>query len=191
MLTWLLVPACIFAAEMTVVTISTLRIIFLGQGKKGVAALLGMVEICIWLFAIGKVMQNLNDPACFVAFAAGFTCGNYVGVLIEQKLALGRQLVRIITPRDPTELVAALKAAHYGVTCVQGQGATGPVQILMTLIERRQLASVVAIVTAFDPKAFYSVDSVQAANAGIFPATPSRFPAMFRWAPSVKPTQPV
>src|SRR4051812_34025437 len=95
----------IFLAEMCVVTLSTIRIIVVSRGKKGVAAALGFFEVTIWLFAIKEVMRNLEDPSCALAFAGGFTLGSYLGVLIDQKLALGSVVVRAVTPRDPGELV--------------------------------------------------------------------------------------
>ncbi len=82
-----LLPLLIFVAEVCVVTISTVRIIFLSQRQKVLAMVIGIFEVSIWLFAIGKVMQNLSDPFCSIAFATGFAIGNYLGVVIEQKLA--------------------------------------------------------------------------------------------------------
>jgi uncharacterized protein YebE (UPF0316 family) len=167
-------PLLIFVAEMCVVTISTVRIISLSRGMKYTAALLGLVEIVVWLFAIGQVMQNLNSLGCSLAFAVGFSLGNYLGVLIDQKLALGFLVVRVITARDPAQLVAGLKAAGYGVTRVDGRGGTGPVCIVLTVIARREFDNVIALLQRFDPNIFYSVDSLQTAAAGVFPLTRGR-----------------
>jgi uncharacterized protein YebE (UPF0316 family) len=168
------VPLLIFAAEVCVVTISTLRIIAIARGQTLIAPLLGFFEITIWLFAIGQTMQNLKDPACFLAFALGFTLGNFMGLRIEKLLALGTVVIRVITHRDATDLIAALRSASYGVTCVDAQGATGAVQIVMTVVKRKQLAGVVALIESHHPQVFYAVDEVQAAAAGIFPAMAKR-----------------
>jgi uncharacterized protein YebE (UPF0316 family) len=173
-------PLLIFVAEMCVVTISTVRIIFLSRGSKYAAALLGFFEVTIWLFAIGQVMQNLNDFSCSFAFAAGFTIGNYLGVLIDQKLALGCLVVRVITSHDPADLVEGLTLAGFGVTSVDGRGATGPVRIVLTVIPRRAQGAVVALLRQFDPQIFYSVDSLQTAAAGVFPLTRSRSSSTMR-----------
>jgi len=101
----LLLPLSIFVAEMTVVAISTMRIIFIGRGLKTMAAGLGFFEVTIWLFAIGQVMSNLDSPLCFAAFAGGFVAGNYLGMSLEQRLAIGSVLVRVITGRDSRRLV--------------------------------------------------------------------------------------
>ena len=162
-------PVFIFFAELCVVTISTLRTIFVARGMKFLAPLLGFFEVSIWLFAIGQVMRNLSDVTCSAAFAGGFTLGNFLGVLIEGKLAMGNAVVRIITPKDAGGLIDALRAAGYGVTAVDARGATGPVQIVLTVVPRRDLGRVVALAKGFDPKVFYSVDELKEAAEGVAP----------------------
>lgn len=161
----------IFVAEMCVVTLGTLRIIFVARGMKLLATGLGFFEVSVWLFAIGQIMQNLSDLSCYAAFAGGFSVGNFCGILIEKKLAIGTQVVRTITHKDAGQLLDGLKAAGYGVTLVEGQGAVGPVQIVFTVIKRKQLPDVLAIIKRFDSRAFYSIDDVQAASAGVFPVS--------------------
>src|SRR5438309_5479251 len=124
-------PVLVFFAELCVVTLSTIRIIFLARGLKVPASILGFFEVSIWLFAIGQVMQNLSNWGCSLGFATGFTAGNFLGVVIEKRLAIGTVVVRIITHKDVAELVSGLRAAGYGVTSVDGLGATGPVKVLL------------------------------------------------------------
>lgn len=164
-----LLPLLIFVAEMCVVTISTVRIIAIARSMKVLAAGLGFFEITIWLFAIGQVMSNLNNPACYAAFAGGFVLGNYLGILIEGKLALGSVIVRVITRRDATDLTDALRRAGYGVTSVGAQGVTGPVQIVISVVRRKKLGDVLRHVKCFDPNAFYSVDDLQSCAESVYP----------------------
>jgi uncharacterized protein YebE (UPF0316 family) len=133
---WLL-PVLVFVAEMLVVTFGTLRIIFVARGCKLLAPALGFFEVIIWLFAIGQVMTNLTNGWCFLAFAVGFTVGNYLGILIEKKLALGLVQVRIITPEPADDLLNALRDSQFGVTCLKGEGASGPVNVLVTVVRRK------------------------------------------------------
>jgi uncharacterized protein YebE (UPF0316 family) len=162
-------PILVFFAELCVVTLSTLRIIFLSRGRKFLAPALGFFEITIWLFAIGKVMQNLQDMGCFMGFAGGFTFGNFFGVLIEKWLALGTVVVRTVTNKDAGDLVASLRMARYGVTQVDAEGTQGPVKLVFTVVPRRELDSVTAIIRSFDQAAFYSVDEIQETASGVFP----------------------
>lgn len=169
---WL--PVFIFLAETLVVTLNTLRTIAVSRGMKKVAPILGFFEVTIWLFAIGEVMRNLADVRCSLAFAGGFTLGNYCGILLEQALALGSVVVRTITPKDPSPLVAQLRAANYGVTCLDGQGARGSVQVIFTIVPRREIGNVLAILKRFDETVFYTIDALQSAAAGVTPSPRSR-----------------
>jgi uncharacterized protein YebE (UPF0316 family) len=162
-------PVVIFAAEACVVTVSTMRTIFVARGMRVLAPVLGLVEVTTWLFAIGQVMQHLSDWTCSAAFAGGFTLGNYLGILLEGKLAMGSVVVRIITCRPADELVDDLRAAGYGVTCLDGQGSRGPVQVVLSVIRRKDLDRVLARARRFDPKIFYSVDDLHAAGQGVRP----------------------
>ncbi len=159
-------PVFIFLAEMCVVTISTMRTIFVARGKKVLAPLLGFFEVSIWLFAIGQVMQNLSDWSCSASFAGGFTLGNFLGILLEEKLAMGNAVVRIITHKDADRLVEGLRLAGFGVTLVDGRGSFGPVRIVLCIVRRKALERVLALAKSFDPKVFYSVDDLQSAAEG-------------------------
>jgi uncharacterized protein YebE (UPF0316 family) len=163
-------PLLVFFAEMGVVTLSTIRTIFITRGWKALASLLGFFEVSIWLFAISQVMQNLTNPGCSLAFAGGFSLGNFLGILIEKKLALGNVFVQVTTENNASDLIESLRSANYGVTSLDARGASGPVQVVFTVIERRELQNVVSIVKGFDPKVFYSVNDLQTVEEGIFPA---------------------
>jgi uncharacterized protein YebE (UPF0316 family) len=165
-----LLPLLVFVAEVCVVTLCTVRIIFVSRGHKVLASILGFFEVTIWLFAIGQIMENLSDVGCYLAFAGGFTLGNYLGIIIERKLAIGTVVVRTITPRKATDLIERLRYAGYGVTSIGAHGATGPVTIIFTVIKRKELTKVAAHIRAFDSQAFYSVDEIKETTAGIFPA---------------------
>jgi uncharacterized protein YebE (UPF0316 family) len=179
----------IFVAEVCVVTLSTMRIIFLSRGRRFLAPILGFFEIVIWLFAIGQIMRNLNSISCYLAFAGGFTMGNFLGVLLERVLALGMVVIHIITGKDSDALVARLQEAGFGVTTLNGHGSTGAVKMVFTILPRRQLPLVKAIIKEIDLKMFYSIDDIQSASEGIFPRSSSRsrfipagLPRLFRAA---------
>jgi uncharacterized protein YebE (UPF0316 family) len=182
-------PLTVFVAELCVVTLCTLRIIFIARGKRALAPLVGFVEITIWLFAIGQVMQHLSDLGCFLGFAGGFTLGNYLGMLTERWLALGTVAVRAVTHKDPTDLLRELQAARYRVTSLDAEGTRGPVKVVFTVVPRRALAGVLVILRAFDPQVFYSVDDIQEAGPTTVPERkrlrgllPSMFPLARRAA---------
>lgn len=167
--TWLILPLLILIARVCDVTIGTIRIIFVSKGKKSLASLLGFFEVLIWLLAIGQIMKNLNNPACYIGYACGFALGNYIGITVEEKLAMGTLVVRIFTSDDAGNLIISLKEAGFGVTTVAGQGSFGPVQVIHTFIKRCDLPDVARMIKDFNPKAFYCIEEVKSVNAGIFP----------------------
>lgn len=169
--TWVILPVMIFCARVVDVSFGTLRIVYISKGRRFIAPLLGFIEILIWLLAIGQIFKNLNNVACYIAYAGGFATGNYVGIWIENKLALGTQVLRIITSRDATELITNLKSRGYGITLVDAEGAKGPVKIIFTIIKRKNFPEVVNLIHTYNPKSFYSVEDVRLAKEGIFPSS--------------------
>ncbi len=166
---WFILPLLIFVARIADVSIGTIRVIFISRGLKYLAPVVGFFEILIWLLAIGQIMKNLSNPACYIAYAGGFAMGNFVGIWIAEKLSLGVVLIRVITKKDASELVEYLKSAGYGVTCVDGHGSDGQVQVVFTIVLRREVKSVVDLIKNFNPNAFYSIEEVRFVEKGVFP----------------------
>jgi len=175
MFAWFILPLLIFIARVIDVTFGTIRIIFVSKGEKFLAPIFGFIEIMIWLFAIGQVMQNLTNIYYYIAYAGGFAMGNFVGIIIEDKLAIGKLVIRIITKKDAGDLIEALKSKNYGITIVDAHGATGNVKIIFTVIKRKDVDDVVGMIKLFNPKAFFSIEEVRAANEGVFPLHKHRF----------------
>jgi uncharacterized protein YebE (UPF0316 family) len=167
--TWLVLPLLIFMARVFDVSLGTIRIIFVSRGTKYLAPLVGFFELLIWLLAIGQIMRNLSNIACYVAYAGGFATGTYVGMYLEEKLAMGVLLVRIITGKDASELISFLISASFGVTSVDAHGVTGHVNVIYTMINRGDLQRVVGIIRRFNPKAFYSTEDIRSVSKEIFP----------------------
>lgn len=163
----LLILPAIFFARIIDVSVGTLRIIFLTRGMKYLAALLGFAEALIWIIAIGQIMNNVNNWMAYVTFAAGFACGNIVGIWLEEKIALGTLIVRIITRHEAEDLVKALRSAGYGVTNIDAQGEAGPVMAIFTIVKRKKLKNVISLIRQFNPKAFYTVEDVRFAHSAI------------------------
>ena len=166
---WVILPIIIFLARVCDVTLGTIRIIFTSRGKRNLAPLLGFVEVLIWIVVIGQLVQNLGSITSYLGYAAGFAVGNFVGMYIEDHLALGMLIVRAIVPGGGDELMKTLRTAGYGVTGVNGEGANGPVKLVYTIVKRRNLKDVVNLIHATHPKAFLSVEDVRSTAEGIFP----------------------
>jgi uncharacterized protein YebE (UPF0316 family) len=172
---WVILPLLIFSARICDVSLGTIRVIFISKGIKYLAPAIGFFEVIIWLLAIGQVMNNLTNVASYIAYGGGFAMGTFIGMLIEEKISLGLTSVRIITKEDPSQLVDCLRSRNYGVTIVDGEGATGQVKMVFSIIRRQDLSDVVDIIKKFNPGAFYSVEDVKSVTEGVFPDGRSRF----------------
>lgn len=149
----------IFTLRLIDVALATLRIVFLSKGRKGTAAALAMVEGVIWVVAITRVISaGFDDPERIVAFAAGFAAGTYVGALVEQRLALGQSLVRIVAPVDTPQVAAALREQGFGATVFNGDGFEGEVRLTFTVVPRKRVKEVTSLVHDLNPNAFVTVE---------------------------------
>ena len=167
--TWVLIPALIFFARVADVTIGTIRIVFISRGLKFLAPLLGFFEILIWLLAMTKVFQNLDNWFYFIIYSAGFAIGNFVGLLIEEKLALGYINLRIITQKSGQELAYKLSEQGFGVTWIDAYGARGEVNVIYCVIKRTDFKKASNLIMQYNPRAFFTIEDIRSANQGVFP----------------------
>ncbi len=165
---WLVLPLLIAIARIMDVTIGTIRLIFVSRGLKNVAPLLGFLEVTIWLLAIGQIMQQLDNFMSYIGYGAGFATGNYIGILIVEKMSLGNVVIRIIPKKDNLELISHLREANYGVTTIDAEGKTGAVKILFSIVKKKDLKEALEIINTYNPNAFYTIEEVQKVNEGHF-----------------------
>jgi len=164
---WLL-PVIIFFGRICDVTLGTLRIIFVSKGEKKKAPIVGFFEVFIWVVVISQVFSHANDIVTYIAYAAGYATGNYVGILVENKIAFGYQLFRVYTKKNGHELALMLNKNGFGSTYIRGEGAISEVGIIETVVSRKGEKRVAAIINEFDPDAFYLVEDIRSKQKGIF-----------------------
>ena len=155
----------VVVARICDVSMGTLRVAFIARGRKYLAAACGFVEVFIWICVVSRVLSGEREIPIYVAYATGFACGTLVGMFIEEHLAVGWSLVRVITAKPVGELVRQLSAAGFGVTLQDAMGARGPVQVIVTLMPRKRVDEIQDILHAFDPAAFYTIEDVRQARA--------------------------
>ncbi len=114
-------------------------------------------------------MTNLNNIPCSLAYAAGFATGNFVGIILEEKISIGMVMIRITCKHDTTQLIDSLRAENYGVTTYDGQGNTGPVKIITAIIRRKDLPKIIQHIHSIHPHAFYSIEDVKSVAEAQFP----------------------
>lgn len=94
----------------------------------------------------------------------------YVGMLIEDRLAIGTLIVRAIVPVGGEEVMRRLHDAGFGVTGVEGKGATGPVKLVHAVVKRKHIREVMDIIHNMHPKAFITVEDARSSLDGVFPS---------------------
>ncbi len=167
-LPWVL-PFIIFFARITDVTIGTLRIVFITRGKRLIATLLGFSEVFVWLLIVSQVISNMDNVFNFLAYAGGYACGNYVGVYVENKLAIGNLLVRIITRKPAKQLINYFMLNKMHFTNIPAEGNTGAVNVLFTVIKRRNLNEILKQIKTYNPHAVYTIEDVRDVSERAFP----------------------
>jgi uncharacterized protein YebE (UPF0316 family) len=165
MLTVVLTCLVIIVARIADVSLGTIRTIFVVQGRRKLAFILGFFEILIWVTIVSSVIRQIHEqPVYAVAYAFGFALGNFVGVTIERRLALGRQVVRIIT-REGYALAHAFRETGLRVTQFDGMGRDGPVHEVFIEAGRHATNKIIAQAREVDPKCYFMVDDVRRASS--------------------------
>ena len=158
---WLL-ALLIVLARVADVSIGTVRTISLFRGQRLLASVLGFFEVLIWLVAAAQVFQNLDRWYLAVAYAGGFGLGNYVGCWVEGKLAVGHELVRIVSMDPGVHIGRALEEQGYEVIELQGRnGTAAKADVVLAVESRRRVPSLLRAVRETDPGAVWTISDVR------------------------------
>jgi uncharacterized protein YebE (UPF0316 family) len=176
------VPLLIFLSRIVDVSCGTLRTILVVQGLRWQPALLGFFEVVVWTLAISGVIRYLEHPLAIVCYAGGYATGVAVGTTIENFVALGYRVVRIISNDLGRGVTAALRDRGWAVTRLDGEGKSGPVEISFLVIRRRDLQRLLGEVSTLDPEAFVTVERAERPRGGAYFSTPRRRGAWLRGA---------
>lgn len=151
----LLWSLAVFFGRIADVSLGTIRINFIIRHKKVFAALVGFVEVTIFIFVISRVIKNLDGNLYGVlAYGAGFAIGTIVGMFISEKLTKDMVSVNIISKDRSKEIEAKLRADGYGATCYDGIGMSGPVKMINVICNQSILPKLTKAVISEDPGAF-------------------------------------
>jgi uncharacterized protein YebE (UPF0316 family) len=166
----LIIALLIFLMRIADVSIGTIRTIYTIRGRRGVAMCLGVIESGIWILAISKAVELMrHNPWAMVGWAFGFGAGTFVGITVEQWLAAGHILMRVISLEKACELRDALLGEDVGVTRLPGEGRNGEVNVLFVVAARRRGDQLIEKVQAIDPNAFITIDPINKAIGGYMP----------------------
>jgi uncharacterized protein YebE (UPF0316 family) len=149
----------IFSLRLLDVGMSTVRIVLLGKGRKSTATALGFAEALIWVIAVARVLDGLDDPLRMIAFAGGFAAGTYLGAVVEEWLALGQAMVRVVAPVETEPVAEYLRYRGFRATVINGSGLEGDVRITFTVVPRKDIPLVMRLIGDVNPDAYVTVDA--------------------------------
>jgi uncharacterized protein YebE (UPF0316 family) len=156
----------IFALRITDVSMGTVRTTMIMRGQRKWAALIGFVEVTIWVLAISRVIANLDTIWNVVGYSGGFATGTLLGMWIEDKLALGFADVNIVSMNKGLEIAAKIRQRGYGATQMQAEGKSGPVHFVQVIAPRKQVREVIRLVNEVDATAFVTVQDARQVMRG-------------------------
>jgi uncharacterized protein YebE (UPF0316 family) len=161
---YVIVPLLILMARVMDVSLDTIRVIMVAKGYRNRAPIIGFFQVLIWIITITRIMAHLEIWTAYIGYAGGFALGTYVGMKLEEKLALGHELIRVITRADASQLIVELTEKGYHITYVDGEGRDGKVGILFIVERRKVIKDVIEIIKEKNPKAFYTVEDVRSVS---------------------------
>lgn len=164
----LLVALGIFLLRTLNQAVDTIRFLMTIRGRKGVAWILGFVETAIFVVTLSAVIAELNNILFIVAYSAGFATGNTLGIVLEEKLAIGHVHMRIISPKRGSAMAEKLRKEGFGVTEIPARGMGGMVSLLEVSVRRKQVRRVHEIAGKIDKSAVISSEEMRPLGGGFW-----------------------
>jgi uncharacterized protein YebE (UPF0316 family) len=159
-------PLVIFGLRIIDVSLATLRMLLAVRGVKVAVPIIGFFEVLIWVSAVGTVIRHLDSGLHLIGYAAGFSAGSLVGLLLEERMALGMATIRVVSRYGGVELAEGLRELGFGVTEFAGHGREGKVEVVDAVLRRRDLPAVLKQVDFWDPEAFVTIQEPKAIHRG-------------------------
>jgi uncharacterized protein YebE (UPF0316 family) len=156
----------IFALRVLNNAVTTVRLVVLNRDRRGLALVLGFIESIIFAVTLGPVVANLGDSLNLIAYSGGYAVGGYLGQIIEAKFISSFVTVTIIATEKGHDLAAVLRDRGFGVTETLGEGSSGMVTVLRSVISRQQVARLLKYVNEVNTQAFVTVEEARAVHRG-------------------------
>lgn len=157
----------IFFGRIIDVSLGTIRINFIVRRKKIFAALVGFIEVTIFIFIAARVIQDIDRNIFGIfAYGAGFAAGTIIGMIISDKLSKDLVSVNIISKSNSSEIANQLRESGFGATCYDGIGKDGNVNIINVVCRQNFMTKLSKIVFSLDPAAFLSTHTLGSHKGG-------------------------
>lgn len=157
----------IFVAKLCEVTIATIRTVLTARGNRLVASLIAIVEITLWLVVTSTVLLGISaDPFKAVAYGLAFVAGIYLGILVEDKLALGLAQIEIIAEFESAKHITnALRERGYGATTFDCAGLDGKKLSIELKVLRKDIPVTIDLLKEQDVQ-FVTITDIRKVSVG-------------------------
>ena len=151
----------IFTFKVVENTLSTLRIIVVSNGKKLLGAILQGTISVIWIISTSMVVINIQkDPLKIISFTLGALTGSYIGSIIEEKLALGTNLITTVINKQYTKkIIQALKKQKYETIILNGKRKDEQKNTLIIITKRKTRKNVTKLIKNIDNTATIIIEN--------------------------------
>ncbi|WP_312815860.1 DUF5698 domain-containing protein [Sedimentibacter sp.] len=159
----------IFLAKIIEVSIATIRLVYINKGERVIGAILAFVEIIIWLIVVSSVLNNISeDPLKMFVYAIAFSLGNYIGITIESKIAVGLASIQVVVNEDTGKMLAEiLREESYGVTIIDGRGKNDSKKSLLFIqLKRKKIPDAVKLIKQTAPTAYITINDIKSMVGG-------------------------
>lgn len=155
----------IFVLRVLNYAISTVRTITITRQQKLLASFLAFLEALLFAVVIGNIVKDLDNFLNLMAYCFGAAAGGWVGMEIERRYITSYLVVNVISEKAH-QMALVLRDRGYGVTETQGEGRSGPVTMLRSVVENRDLPDVLRIIRDIEQEAFIAVEEARAIQRG-------------------------
>lgn len=161
----LFIYCLIFISKIIENALATLRLIIVANGKKILGAILQFCIALVWILITGMVVVNITeDPLKIIFFALGSLVGSYVGSLIEEKLAMGHNLITCIIDDNKNILYKTFDRKGYNVSKIKCEKNNKEKDIILITVPRKKKHHVLSIIREFDKKAIIISEVVKVSD---------------------------
>ena len=144
----MLIYVAIFLCKIIENAVGTLRLIVVANGKKKLGALLQGIVALVWIFGTGIVVVNINkDIFKIVIFVVGSIAGSYLGSIIEEKIALGSNMLICIT-KERFENIIKETLPNYKITIICEKDNTH--SLILIVLKRKEISKISNILKSID-----------------------------------------
>lgn len=144
----------ILLLQLIYVPLLTLRTIFLVKNITVLAAIIGVLEMSIYVFGLSLVFNGNQSVLAMGIYAIGFGIGIFAGTAIEKKLAIGYVYTTVNTKTKNEEMANFLRGEGFAVTTFVGEGRDGNRYKYEILTKRNREAELFYLIEKFEPSAF-------------------------------------